>query len=132
MLFPGFGSGVVDVAVAVLVWGSAGPDDGFSTFASMVSVSTLPESTSPTVHLPELYVPTEGVTFFTSSPVRLPSGSDTSTPAAVLGPRFWSVTVNVIVSPTWGRGLSTVLVTTRSASCGSVGVLAVLLPSFGS
>ena len=52
VLLPGFGSGVVEVAVAVLVWGSAGPEDGVSTVATIVSVSTAPEATLPTVQSP--------------------------------------------------------------------------------
>jgi hypothetical protein len=56
----------------------------------------------------------------------------TSTFWATLGPRLSSVIVNVISSPTFGRALSTVFFTTRSASCGSVGVRAVLLRLLGS
>ena len=60
------------------------------------------------------------------------SRSFTTTLAAGLGPRLLSVMVNVTLSPTLGVESSTVFETTRSASCGSVGVFAVLLRSFGS
>ena len=51
---------------------------------------------------------------------------------AVSGPLSVSVTVKVIVSPTLGVGLSTVLVRTRSACCGVSVAVAVLLPVLGS
>ena len=51
---------------------------------------------------------------------------------AALGPALARLTVNVMVSPTLGRGLFTVLTTTRSACCDEVGALAVLLFGFGS
>ena len=134
VLLPGFGSVVSEVAVAVLVWGSAGPEAGVSTVATIVSVSTAPDKTLPTVQSPvlESYDPTEGVALSICRPVSPATASATTTLAAVSGPRFSSVTVNVTVSLTFGLGLSTVLATTRSAQFGSVGVLAVLLPSFGS
>ena len=134
VLLPGFGSVVVEVAVAVLVCEGAEPEDGVSTLATIVSVSTAPERTLPSVQLPEtsLYDPADAVALTNCSPVSPATASATTTLAAVLGPRFCSFTVNVTLPPTWGRGVSTVFVTTRSASCGSVGVLAVLLASFGS
>ena len=56
----------------------------------------------------------------------------TCTPVAASGPVLVSVTVKVIVSPTLGVGLLTVLVTARSACCGVSVALAVLLAVFGS
>ena len=118
----------------MLVCEGAEPEDGVSTVATIVSVSTAPERTLPSVQSPvaESYDPADAVALTNCRPVSPVTASATTTLAAVLGPRFWSFTVNVTLSPTWGRGLSTVFVTTRSASCGSVGVLAVLLASFGS
>ena len=60
------------------------------------------------------------------------SRSFTTTFCEALGPRLFSVTVKVTLSPTLGVESSTVFETTRSASWGSVGVFAVLLRSFGS
>ena len=54
------------------------------------------------------------------------------TPVAASGPVLVSVTVKMIVSPTLGVGLLTVLVTARSACCGVSVALALLLPVFGS
>ena len=48
------------------------------------------------------------------------------------GPLLVRVTVKVIVSPTLGVGLLTVLVNARSACCGVSVTLAVLLPGLGS
>ena len=134
VLLPGFGSGVVEVAVAVLVCEGAEPEDGVSTVATIVSVSTAPERTLPSVQLPEtsLYDPADAVALTNCRPVSPATASATTTLAAESGPRFSSLTVNVTVSPTFGLGLSTVLATTRSAAFGSVGVLAVLLFVLGS
>src|SRR5262245_22704312 len=54
------------------------------------------------------------------------------TPVAVFGPLLVSRTVKVIVLPTLGRGLLTILPRARSADWGFVEVVAVLLPVFGS
>ena len=51
---------------------------------------------------------------------------------AASGPVLVRVTVKVIVSPTLGVGLLTVLVSARSACCGVSVALAVLLPVSGS
>jgi hypothetical protein len=59
-------------------------------------------------------------------------GSLTLTLVAGLGPLFVRVTVKLIVSPTLGVALLTVLVKARSACCGVTVALAVLLPAFGS
>ena len=59
------------------------------------------------------------------------SGSVTCTPVAAFGPALVRVTVKVIVSPTLGVGLLTVLVSARSACCGVSVALAVLLPGVG-
>ena len=56
----------------------------------------------------------------------------TVTLVAVLGPLLLSVTVKVIVSPTLGVALLTVLVTARSACCGVSVALALLLAVSGS
>ena len=60
------------------------------------------------------------------------SASVTSTPVAVAVPLLVSVMVYVIVSPTFGCGLSTVFVTARSAYSGVKVAVPVLLPGFGS
>ena len=60
------------------------------------------------------------------------SRSCTATPVAASGPALVRVTVKVIVSPTFGVGLLTVLVIARSACCGVSVALAVLLPGLGS
>ena len=51
---------------------------------------------------------------------------------AASGPLLVRVTVKVIVSPTLGVGLLTVLVSARSACCGVTATLAVLLAVLGS
>ncbi len=56
----------------------------------------------------------------------------TSTLLAASGPLFESVTVNVIVSPTFGVALSTVFTTARSASRVVTVASSRLLPVFGS
>src|SRR5262249_50866479 len=58
--------------------------------------------------------------------------SVTCTPVVAAGPSSMRVTVNVIVSPTLGRGLLTILATTRSASRGLIEAVALLLAVFGS
>ena len=50
----------------------------------------------------------------------------------VLGPALLSVPVNVIVSPTFGVALFTVLLSARSACCGVSVALALLLLALGS
>nr|WP_235857704.1 hypothetical protein [Paenibacillus albiflavus] len=59
------------------------------------------------------------------------SKSLTSTPVALSGPLFVTVTVKVIVSPTFGIALSTVFVMERSACWGVTVADDVLLPVFG-
>ena len=59
-------------------------------------------------------MPWLGVAESSWSPV-VGNWSVTSTSVAVLGPRFESVTTNVIVSPTLGVELLTVFTTARSA-----------------
>src|SRR6478609_2500359 len=63
-----------------------------------------------------------------------PSGkvSWTVTLVAGSGPLLLRVMVYVIVSPTFGRGVLTVLATTRSARCGVSVAVPVLFPVFGS
>src|SRR5438876_341914 len=51
---------------------------------------------------------------------------------AALGPVLLGLSVKVMVSPTLGAALFTVLTTTRSACCGEAGALAVLLLISGS
>src|SRR5262249_16758323 len=60
------------------------------------------------------------------------STSVRATPVASLGPLLVRVTVKVTVSPTLGVGLSTVLVTARSASGGVMSTLPVLFVLSGS
>src|SRR6478735_333132 len=62
----------------------------------------------------------------------LGSRSSSSTPVAVSGPLFMSVTVNVTWSPTFGVALLTVLVNARSARRGVTVAEALLLPVLGS
>ena len=52
VLLSGFGSGVVEVAVAVLVTGNACPEAGASTVATTVSVSVVLAGMVPTVQTP--------------------------------------------------------------------------------
>src|SRR4029077_20809184 len=56
----------------------------------------------------------------------------TWTPVALLGPRLVAVMVKVTFEPTFGVGLSTVLVMAMSAATGLMLALAVLLPLTGS
>ena len=60
------------------------------------------------------------------------SRSVTWTLLAEFGPALVRVTVKVIVSPTLGEALLTVLVRARFACCGVSVALALLLPVFGS
>ena len=120
VLLPGLESGTAEfVTVATLVW-AAGIvfTAGARTFAVIVSVCLFaaPTATVPTVHRPfvSLYVPWLGVAERYCSPA-VGNWSVTSTSWAALGPLFVSVTVNVIVSPTFGVGLLTVFTTARSA-----------------
>ena len=120
VLLPGLESGSAEfVTVATFVW-AAGIvfTAGARTVAVIVSVSAFvgPVRTVPTSHTPVvwLYVPWLGVAERNVSPA-VGNCSVTSTRWAVLGPLFVSVTVNVIVSPTFGVGLLTVFTTARSA-----------------
>nr|WP_235857703.1 hypothetical protein [Paenibacillus albiflavus] len=63
-----------------------------------------------------------------------PAGSKsvTSTPVALSGPLFVTVTVKVIVSPTFGVASLTVFVMERPACWGVIVADDVLLPVFGS
>jgi hypothetical protein len=58
--------------------------------------------------------------------------SVTVTPVAASGPPLLRVTVNVMVSPTFGEASLTLLLRARSACCGVSVALAVLLPGLGS
>ena len=124
------GSGVVLVAVAVFSCCETGPEEGASTLATSVSVGVAPEATVPSVQTPLAKLPVLGVALTNCRPAG--SVSVRLTFNALLGPRFSSVIVNVTSSSTFGVELSTVFETMRSASCGSVGVFAVLLRLFGS
>src|SRR5262249_11289000 len=83
---------------------------GESTRAWICRVATVPLATAPTVHRPVvlLYVPWLGVAPTKNRP--LGSRSVTWTPLASSGPALLRVTVKVMVSPTLGCALSTVLV----------------------
>src|SRR5437899_10727032 len=88
--------------------------------------------TVPTLHrpVPLLYAPWLGVAETKVKPAG--RASCTVTLVAELGPASLSVMVKVIVSPTLGVGLLTVLVNTRSACCGVSVALALLLAVLGS
>ena len=77
-----------------------------------------------------MYVPWLGVAETNVRPAG--SRSVTWTLVASFGPLLVRVTVKVIVSPTLGVGLLTVLVRARSACCGVTTALAVLLAVLGS
>ena len=121
VLLPGLGSyssAFVTVATFVRAGGIVFTA-GASTRAVITSVSAFaePTSTVPTVQtpVPALNVPWLGAA---ERYCRPPVGnvSVISTLLAESGPRFETVTVNVIVSPTFGFGSLTVLATARSAS----------------
>src|SRR4029077_20057471 len=88
--------------------------------------------TVPTVQIPVplLYVPWLGVADTKVKPAG--KRSVTCTLVAELGPRSLNCTVNVMVSPTLGVALLTVLVTARSACCGVSPAPALLLAALGS
>src|SRR5262245_58352362 len=119
------GSNWIALAVATLT-----PVAGLSTRAVMTSVASAWGSSVPTVQMPVSgsYAGSEADTN-----VR-PAGSRslTSVPVAGSGPRLRSVRVNVIVSPTFGVALATVLVMDRSASGGLTSAADSLLLVFGS
>src|SRR5947208_2469026 len=98
----------------------------------MVRAAFDPPASVPTLHtpVPLLYEPRLGVAVTNCRPVG--SRSLTVTLVAVSGPRSLRVTVKVMVSPTLGVALLTVLLTCRSARCGDSVALALLLPAFGS
>src|SRR5581483_489919 len=104
---------------------------GLMTVARMSSVCGTVVVTVPTVQRPVLlsYAPT-GVADTKLRPAG--SGSLTTTLVAVLGPLLVSLRVKVMVSPTLGVGLLINLARARSAACGFVEVVAVLLPVLGS
>src|SRR6266446_22370 len=112
--------------VAVLV-----PGFGLVTWASKVKVRAK-AVTVPTVHrpVPLLYVPWLGVAETKAKPAG--RASCTVTLVAELGPASLSVMVNVIVSPTLGLVLLTVLARTRSACWGVSLTEALLLLALGS
>src|SRR5262249_8288081 len=99
------------LTVAVFVWAL-----GLTTRAVRISsVCSTDGATVPTVQLPLplSYAPWVGVALSRLRPAG--SGSKTVTFVAGLGPLLPKLTVNVTVSPTLGVGLSTDLVTARSA-----------------
>ena len=105
--------------MATLVWtGGRVPGSGARTRAAIVRVCAFagPTPTVPTFQLPlaESYVPWLGVADTKSSPEN-GNRSCTSTSWATLGPAFESVTVKVMVSPTFGVASLTVFTTARSA-----------------
>ena len=121
VLLPGLGSNssaAVTVATLVCDEGTV-LTAGASTRAVIRSVlaAATPTSTVPTVQtpVPVLNVPWLGTAERSCRPA---TGKESviSTLLAESGPRFETVTVNVIVSPTFGVGSLTVLATARSAS----------------
>src|SRR5438132_905872 len=105
---------------------------GLVTLASRVNMRANAVSTFPTVHrpVPLLYAPWLGVAETKVKPAG--RASCTVTLLAEFGPASLSVMVKVMVSPTLGVGLLTVLVNTRSACCGVSVALALLLAVLGS
>ena len=99
---------------------------GAFTVAVIVSVCLLaaPTFTVPTVQtpVPALYEPWLGVALTYVSSALTGKVSVNFTLWAVLGPLFVTVTVNVIVSPTFGVALLTVFTTARSAELGVIAV----------
>src|SRR5262245_50387807 len=98
----------------------------------MVRVAAARLASVPTVQTPValLYVPRLGVARMNVSPAG--RRSLTVTFVAVFGPWFVRVSVNVTVSPTFGRGRSTALTRCRSARWRATTAWAVLLAVFGS
>ena len=90
-------------------------------------MSTVPTSQTP---VPSVYVPWLGKADTNSRPDG--SLSRTVTPVAVSAPRFESVIVNVMMSPTFGVASLTCLSMARSAYCGVSVTLAVLFSGSGS
>src|SRR5262249_44010787 len=105
---------------------------GLTTCAVSVSVSAADGSTTPTFQIPvdAVYVPWLALNDTSAKPAG--SRSLTRTFVAGSGPRSFTATVNVIVSPTLGVASLTDLATARSAWCGVSVALAVLFPGSGS
>jgi hypothetical protein len=128
VLFPVFGSN----------WSACEMDAVFvcalgeTTLATTRSVSAVPVLTVPTVHTPLIrtYLPRLGLADTNVSPAG--SRSVTWTFVAASGPLFESVTVNVIVSPTFGVASLTFFASARSACCGAAVEPSLLLPELGS
>src|SRR5262245_16343603 len=128
LLLPELGSNwSLWLMLAVLDWAA-----GLITVAWMSRVCGTVVVTVPTVQTPLVlsYEPWLGVADTKVSPAG--SRSWIVTLLAESGPAFVSVTVKVIVLPTLGVGLLTILLMTRSACCGVSPALAVLLPASGS
>src|SRR5262245_31003071 len=128
VLFSVFGSNsAADSTAAVFVI-----VDAVVTRTMSSSVAVPAAGLVPTVHTPlaEEYTPWLGFDVTSASPAGSTSLIDT--PVASSGPTFDTVIVNVTVSPTFGRGLSTDFATTKSACRGVIEALPVLLPVFGS
>src|SRR5438876_160154 len=105
---------------------------GLTTWARSCSVCGVAWTTVPTVQMPValLYDPWLGLADTKLSPAG--SRSVICTLVAVLGPRSLAWMVKVIVSPTLGMALLTLLATARSACWGVSVALALLLAALGS
>ena len=119
------GSNVADETIAVFVRAV-----GTVTVAMMLNVALVPLARLPTVHVPDAYVPVDGVALTSDNPAG--SASATETACAVSGPLLLTVTVNVTLAPTDGVALLTVFVTARSASRASTVAEAMLFAGLGS